>query len=251
MTKEFNIDLEEMKRLVESFQPSVSKNLTIITKKEAKQDVVYHIAKARQKEMYPFVSKRAMEGEDNSVPRVHTSMNLLDCFIGYSAVASITTSEVPLASKKDSQKSDDPYASDYKGGFYIHEIPFEVALKPNKKLVPGAKESDEIWLVKYNDLTASYPASIVGKMVMKSVQFLPRVGLMPEAITTFVAEVTAGHGITLDSRKRLGKGYWNVVFRDNTVDKYTAITKQEYMETKEYSAALLSEYIEVPRFLKW
>ena len=56
--------------------------------------------------------------------------------------------------------------------------------------------------------------------------------MMPEAITTFVAEITAGHGIALDSRKRLGKGYWNVVFRDHTVDKYSAITRQEYMETK-------------------
>lgn len=246
-----NIDKEELKRFLQLLRPEVANNLSIVMPSDMNNGVVYHIAQNRQKEMFPFISKRQGPKEDNTVPRVHVCASLIGCFRGYATMVDNSLMEKPIQSNEDKRKSEHKSFVDYKGGYYIHELQVPVALAPTKKLVPDVDDSNELWLVTYNELTKSYPSKVIGKLILCEIVFKPEAGKYPNITTRYAIEVSSINGLKLDNRKFLGKGYWMVETVNNKLIKHHAISKEQFAEIKEFSANLLDHRDELPSFLRW
>ena len=165
----YDIDIEELKDAVRLMSSGVQKNTSIITPDELGSEFFYHISFGKFSEFVPNISRRAGMTEDNTVPRVHVADTLNNAWNGYATGPYLMANIQPSLSKAKGLKAD------YKGGFYIHRIPFRACLKPNKKLVYDADFTNEHWLVTYNEMTRVFPATCIGRVVGESVTFIPRV----------------------------------------------------------------------------
>jgi hypothetical protein len=240
--------IDEMKEQLKLCSDAVINNTKIITPEEIGQDYLLHIAIRKIPEFIPYHSRASAYSEDNTIPRVHTSPTLAGCIIGFSMSGYLTSSLIPNNTKKDKNNSLD---SSYLGGFYIHKIPFEVALKPNKKLVYDTKESDETWLITYNESTRKFPATVIGRMINSKLEVIPRIGKPPSNINIFLMEITEQEGIYLDKDTLLSKGHWKIAIDVDSKEMVsTKITEKEYGSDHEAKASMLS-FKEPPAYHKW
>ena len=236
---EFDIDKDELNKVLELSNKNVQSNVKVVTALDLKQDCLYHISFGRFSEFIPNISRRSGLSEDNTLPRVHVAPHLLGCIRGYASVGHLASKYIP--SKDNSSKGKE---AGYKGGFYIHRIPFRVALKPNKKLVYDSDYTDEHWLITYNELTKVYRANVIGKFVTESITFKPRANKTPVEVLTLVAEINHFEGIWLNSKEKLNKGYYrlNIIDNESKVEAF-GITKEEFQSVKTFSSAMLEESI--------
>ena len=245
-----DIDREDLKDQLKLFQPFIRDNVQIVGKSGMNDGRVYHIARHRQSKMFPFISKRQKPDEDNTLPRIHVCSSLIGCFRSYGDFDTIGTTEVPVTKGMEKVDPDHPTYSDYKGGYYIHELNPVVALQPNKKLT-GNETLDELWLIAYNELTKQYPAKGIGRIVLKEVTFRPKAGSVPDVVNTFALEVTGADGLKLADRRYLTKGCYLVKSHNHNVESCTSISKEEFDGVREYSASMLNHRDSLPSFLRW
>lgn len=242
---DYSIDVDELKDTLLKLSDNVQKNSTIITPTQLGSDFMYHISFGRFTEFTPNVSKRAAPSEDNTVARVHVATTLNNAWNGYASGPWTAVTNIP------SEKKTKGVNAPYKGGFYVHRVPFRACLKPNKKLVYDSDYTKEHWLVTYNPMTRVFPAVCVGKIITESVTYIPRLNKHPVTITTLVLEVNTPDGMKLTEKVHLKKGY----YRYRTSDKYGVmdvleISKSEFLTIKTSSAAMLShDDRAVPEFL--
>lgn len=241
---EYSIDVEELKERLGFYTKNIEDNTSIVTPDDLGYNFLYHISFRPFKELVPNISRRAALSEDNTVPRVHASDTIGNCILGHASIGYVGSNSKTVTTKKG--KKEDSYL----GGFYIHQIPFRASLKPNKKLVYDAEVTNEHWLVTYNEMTRVFPALNVGKAIVKEVRYLPRANKYPEEIINLVVEYTGLDKLIVSKDIAVKKGYWEVVISNTTTKIYSceAITKQEFLSTKQRSAAMLS-IDEEPRFL--
>lgn len=251
MKQDYTADLEEIKDIVAMTNPKVRKNIKIVTAEDIGQTKVYHISLDRRTKFFPNISKRAGSTEDNTLPRVHTAPNLIDCWFGYAAGGDLAANyTVNDSKKKVSQNSNK--ISEYKGGFYIHEIDFRCGLMPNNDLVYDADFTNEIWLVTYNPLTVSFPTVSVGMIFTHHVSFYPRTGKYPLEVATLYLKVEKNKEIHFTKLNKFYKseknvpdiikgGFWSFDVSDEWgVQNFKPITEKEFLEQKTRSAAMLS-----------
>lgn len=219
--------------------PKIVKNLEIVTKEDLGTPVLYHIAMDKRKLMVPNISKRALVHEDNTMPRVCVSRNLEECIIGYDALLEVILSSLPTKESKDKEKQHVSQA-EYLGGFYIHAIEYEVALKPNSRLIPDANTSNELWLVPYCKMWATYDAEVIGKMLLTRLDFVPLSRGFPEMTATIVIELKSDTPLALTDKITLNKGHWEIRIKEDRVVTHRAIKKQDFDEAKSLSANMLS-----------
>jgi hypothetical protein len=241
---EYSIDVEELKKRLGFYTKNIENNTTIVTPDDLGYNFLYHISFKPFKELVPNISRRSALSEDNTVPRVHVSDTIGNCILGHSSIGYVGANTKIVSTKKG--KKEDSYL----GGFYIHQIPFRASLKPNEKLVFDAKVTNEHWLVTYNEMTRVFPALNIGKGIVKEVKYLPRANKYPEEIITLVIEYTGLDKLIISKDIAVKKGYWEVSLNNTTgkVNSCGAITKHEFLSTKQRSAAMLS-IDEEPRFL--
>ena len=156
--------LKDFLTTVSLLQPKVRENVEILTNDEESTPLL-HIAMGKQDFLVPNISRRAGTKEDNTVPRVHTSMTVHGCMIGYASVMHNFYDFVP----GNTSTSSSGKAVAYRGGYYILAVDHRFAVKPNSKLVYDAKESDEVWLITYDKETIQYPCHVAGKIFPKQV----------------------------------------------------------------------------------
>lgn len=232
----YQIDIDELKDAIRLMSSNVQNNTTIVTPDELGVNFFYHISFGKFKEFIPNISRRAGLSEDNTVPRVHVADTLNNAWNGYASGPYMMSNTKPSENKSKGVKAE------YKGGFYIHRIPFRACLKPNKKLVYDADFTKEHWLVTYNELTRVYPATYVGKVVGESVTYIPRTNKYPIEISTLVLEVDTTDGLRLAKGIHLKKGYYRYkTSAQYGVQDIMEITKAEFLSVKSTSAAMLSE----------
>ena len=245
--------IEEMKEQLKLCSDAVIKNTKIITPGEIGQNYLLHISISKISEFIPYHSRISASSEDNTIPRVYTSPTLGGCVIGFSTSDYLTTNLIPNEVKgQDKNKElNSNVKGIYYGGLYIHKIPFDVALKPNKKLVFDAKETDETWLITYNENTRKFPATIIGKMIVSKLETIPRLGKLPTNLNTFLVEITDEDGIYLSKGTLLSKGYWKISVNLNTTEMFSEkINKAEFEKDRDLKASLLN-FKESPACLKW
>jgi len=229
--------METIEEYLETQIPKVRRNASIVSKHELDQDFMLHIAKKPKRHYYPRISKRQMDGEDMSVPRITVSDSLVGCIIGYSSMPH------DFFSVKNS-------------GLIITKIDFDYALKPNSKLVPDVGRSNEHWLVTYSKDTAKYKVVPIGKIFIHRATYTRSSGeyflkgiaeLYIQLDTDDVIRVSYGGKLTAS------RGYWKLVmdFINNEAIELTTISPKEFEAKKKVSAALLSISDPMPNISRW
>lgn len=208
------------------------------------------------KEMIPRISTRQMGSEDRTTPRVVGAPTLYGCILAYQSV--------PQDYMFSSSKTKDN-KSNWKNGYKIYAIPYKFCLKPSKALVPDVQNTDETWLVNYDEETRSYKPETAGRVFCQEFRFKPRIGKKPQYEATIFVEVTLEQGLWFSKNHKLEKGHWKIeapVYdeeswkhlrwdQDSEV-RVENITQAEWLSTKRSVADLLSlSESKVPAFLKW
>lgn len=246
-------DVKELDEWLDSFSEKVQRNVKIVTPQDLEQDHMLHISMDTNiRRFTPFISHRQSRQEDRTVPRVCVTPSLLGAFIGY-------------ASAEDNFFSLQPGESTsldvvYRGGWKIYALPFKAALKPNGQLVWDSRNSDEHWLVAYNNKTAIYEPQAAGRVFCHSITLVGRSDKQPDGELTLYVEVTREDGIRFSKKHFLTKGYWRIegplfrsVFSPNDDKQYVVseITKEDYLAAKNQTAALLGITDQPPAYLSW
>lgn len=141
-------DWNEYKKLL---SPKVSKYLTPVVWEELPTKHIYHLSTNPEIPVFiPQVSARTVDGEDVRVPRVCTACDLLACLLGYGGMWG------------------DYYNSDKKKSstWTIYEFSSELAFKPKKELLPDQEETNEYWLITYNQNTREYKPKVIGSLTL-------------------------------------------------------------------------------------
>lgn len=229
--------METIEEYLETQVPLVRRNADIVSKRELGQDFMLHIARKPKRYYYPRISKRQMDAEDMSVPRITVSDSLLGCITGYSAIGT------NFFSVRDS-------------GLIITKIDFDTALKPNNKLVPDVDKSNEHWLVTYSKDTAKYKVVPIGKIFIHKATYTRTSGEdFIESIAELYIELDTDDVIRVSSDGKLtaSRGYWKLVmdFINDEAIELTAISPKEFEAKKKVSAALLSISDPMPNISRW
>ena len=229
-------DRQLMEQYVRRLPDKIAADVEIIEHSDVQE--LYHISLDPSiKEFTPFVTRRSGPAEDRTVPRISTAPTLIGCFIGYgSALADFA------------RESDSWSGSKNRGGWYIYEFDWQVALRPKKKLLYDVGITDEVWLVNYSEATKTYKPAIIGKVFYHSVKTVALPGDKHHREVEMFLEVY-DKPVWFDMKTQLKKGYWLITgpeqsniknFKDTKGFTFKEITKGEFMEKKKISASLLS-----------
>lgn len=235
---------------------NVARSCTIESVKESAIPQILHISSnTNLKEMVPRICTRQMDAEDRTTPRIVGAPTIYGCMLGYPSLLEDYSGN---ASRTAENKVD------WKNGYRIYMIPYEFCLKPDKTLVPDVKQSDETWLVNYNEDTRLYTPVPVGRIFCSKFSFIPRIGELPQFEATIYVDVVIDEGLWFSKNIKLDRGYWKIEapvcdsdnFKNLSWDDDKNITVQEIKATEWFSvkrsvADLLSITDKPPAFLNW
>jgi hypothetical protein len=235
---------------------NVVRSCEVESLEESKIPQVLHIStNTNLKEMTPRICSRQVEGEDRTTPRIVGAPTIYGCILGYAIMLEDYTSK---ASRTSENKVD------WKNGYKIYSIPYKFCLKPDKTLVPSAKQSDETWLVNYSEDTRTYEPIPVGRFFCTKFSFVPRIGELPQHEATIYVEVTTDEGLWFSKNNKLDKGYWkieapvcdsdnfkNLSWDDDEPFMIDEIKASDFFSAKRSVADLLSIADKVPAYLNW
>ena len=230
-----NTDMDEItdvKKWLELQAPKVRNNVEIVDNSEGDGPGLFHITHDRDPGKFiPVIGHRQGYEEDRTVPRICVSTSFLGTVLGHSSFEYYF--ENLDLNRKDSR------GIVYRGGFYLFEFEYIVAIKPSEKLVGDQKVSDEHWLVTYNKDTVLYKPRMVGKVVP--------VSLTTEFTGSKKPRVTAIYYVQMDKKiqfsknKTIGPGCYKVVspasyqiesHRDDENIKITKVSESEFEKIK-------------------
>lgn len=227
----------------------VKANSKPVTPADISQPFMLHIDKNPIPVFWPMMPKSAHEDENNTTSRVTVSPSLLGCLVGYDSPGSLigrSHEDLLKGTSDESLKEDDPF----RGGYLIHGLNFEHALKINNTLAPSAQASDEHWLITYSPETKEYPSCLVGKLFIEYFILQPVSGQAPKVTITAKVQVNNDGGFALLPGTHLGKGYHRIVLHwadssamrfDNCIDPLVEeIGEEEWRSSKELHATNLS-----------
>lgn len=185
------------------------------------------------KKFTPMVSKRTANKEDRTVPRVSTAPHLMGCINGYCEVIGDFL---------------EYGTADWKGGYTIYGIPFDIAGSPHVDLVVDVKDTDEKWVIPYDHKHREITPTKLGKFFVKGVYYENCRGDNRLYSFTAFIHVTTPQRIYLTEKVFLPQGYYRLQisnssesfqFKSDTIS-FNVITRAEYMEAKGVTAGLLS-----------
>jgi len=225
---------DDVERWLSLQPPTTRKGLTVV--EAATAGDMFHISvDGGIKKFVPFVTRRAADIENTSIPRVSVSPSLMGCFVGYAKGWS-DIAWPDLKSKK------------FKNGWYIYKLPYEYAIKPSVKELYDQKLSDEHWLVTYSPTTVAYKPEVVGKVFVSELTMVPRAGQYPKLYQRTLVEVLSGF-VTLVDGILLTTGHWEIYGPNfesygEAVDVTAYTVKKlgfaEYAKAKQFTADMLS-----------
>lgn len=243
-------DLQDLKDFLVLQSDSVQENCVIVTPEQMGVKYALHIDKNVPEALVPRMPRSAMITENDSCPRVTVACTLLGCYIGYFRTeADVTKGSFQRPEIKDQ----------FRGGYEISKIPFDHALKPNKKMVPDGERFEELWLVSYNEEHTEYTPERVGKIFVSELKYIPASGRAPQLEPTFYIENNDPEGMWLDKENKLEVGHYKLTVRwpsifvrsifKNEFYELTKIEESEFNAQKQKCADLL-EY-QQPKYMGW
>jgi hypothetical protein len=242
---------QDLKETLELVHPNVLENCDLVTPETLGSNYLLHVSTLKQNELTPYISVRANEVEDNTIPRVYVGKTLLNCLEGYASFL------------KDTACNRSNATTGYQGGYHIYIIPFEYALRPNQKLVQVAHQTKEHWLIKYKEENVTYKPEAIGEMIVKSYNIRPD----KDPYKTTVSVNVIIHNpldikLFISDDIQVSKGYWNleIVTEALTVETnfyYCKVTEpvevpeEIYKHHKHTQTALEEVDIKKPKCLSW
>jgi len=231
------------------------KNLTVQAAKDQPLPFTLHIDKNTPKEFTPRMPPSAGEKENFTAARVTCADTIVGCIQGYGRA------EIDFL---DTYVSDDNET--FRGGYTISRLDYEHRVIPDKKLVPHAEESGEVWLVSYSPETVGYKPKQIGKLFIKEIVYSPKYnGTKRDMVSQAVGYLTHNNkeGIYWDVNTLCAPGYYKFMLSvtGNTATSYdpskreisscVPCTEQEFNSAKKVSAAMLSHQDVLPPSLRW
>lgn len=234
--------------------PETRRELTVVTPETLGLPFLLHISKDTELGRFvPGVTRRGLKREDRTVPRVSTAPSLLGCLIAYAS------DMFDFHERKPGAKFSEPRNVPFKGGYAIYGFRYDIALRPSRKLVPDVEQSDEHWLVAYDDQHTTFMPEQIGRVFYSSVAYEVLNGRAVPRIEMYV-EVTCQEGIWLDGRTKLDRGCWRVTMTDlhrapsykqvNNL-KVEPIGNEDYVAVKRNVASMLSLESYAPPSARW
>ncbi len=199
-------DTTEIDEFFKLRPPTVKKNCEVVTPGQLGQKLLLHISVDHYRPKFvPSVTRRSMADEDRQVPRISTAPTLVGCIVGYSSL--LYDYGNPINEKfKENNRS-----YKWEGTWAIYGLPFDLALRPNEKLLPDAPRTDEHWLVTYSKDTISYKPTMVGEFFIESIRQFRLGGHLVEHVELMV-RVDDEDGLFFDQQHHLSKGCWRLQF---------------------------------------
>ena len=189
----------------QTHQPEILDQLTLVSPKELGRNYLLHMSKNDSlPELTPYVCTRTKRGEDRTVARACMSGTLAACVMGYGTTLADYLQEL------DSSDGFGKKEVKWRGGWYLYAAPFRYAFRPSPKLVGVEGDTDEHWLVTFDEGSRKYPTLPVGKFFYRTVHYRP-VGGVQTITVELIVEVTASVGVWFSEGVHLAQGYWQVV----------------------------------------
>jgi hypothetical protein len=234
--------------------PEVRREMTVVTPQTLGTPYLLHISKDTDLARFvPGVTRRGMKKEDRTVARVSTSPCLMGCLLAYNS------DMFDFHERKPGLKFGEARSVPFKGGYAIYGFQFDVAVRPTRKLVPDVEQTDEHWLLPYDERHTAYQPETLGKVFYSSVAYEVWEGRAVPRIEMYV-EVLTEQPIWLDGRQKLTKGCWRITMTDlhrsvkwNEVRGLTIeeISNSDYTAVKRNVASMLSFESYAPASARW
>lgn len=176
-------------QVLEALPSRIHNQVKIVLPEDIGQDYLLHFSTDKNiREFRPTVSRRTLNREDRSIPRIATTPHLEGALAAYQMHLIDFTDE------------------DFDGVFKIYGLPFEAAIRPSARVLPDVNVSDEHWLITYNRETESYKPFKLGEFALISYTRLKR-GYR----WRFELVLKCSHDpFPLTQQRRLDKGYYYV-----------------------------------------
>lgn len=242
-------NLDDLKTWYEKAPAKIQQASCIVTPADYPSPYMFHISKnPKIKEFTPLIGRRQAEMEDRTTPRICVCPYLIGCMIGYA------DTEDDFFINKELDKS---YKVPFLGGYKIYAFDYEGALKPTKKLVYDAKNSDECWLTTYNEATQHYKGKVVGEFFYSAMTYIAR-DKDPWSTGTFFLRTQVELPFTKRNLFKPGcyriNGFTPQFVRDYMDDKHfdvESVSETDYLKAKHGVADMLAYQAPDPVFLKW
>lgn len=225
----------QMDQYLDTLDPDVKKNVEVVTPQSLGQKNLLHISvDAKIRTFTPNVSRRTANNENRSVPRISTAPTLAGAILGYQT----------LEFDYDSERE----RGGFRGGWYLYALPFDYALKPNKKILYDAEATEEVWLVPYTPESWSVEPKRVGKFFLDQLS-IKHSGKERSVSAAIVLEITGDESLRLSPKVNVGKGYWRFEMRNFNpgwtleevqIEGLRELDKKEYRQLKKVNADMLS-----------
>jgi len=247
-------DKQALDRFLSLLPDKIRGNVLPVTPVDVKQPYLLHMSKDTGiKSFAPRVSNRTLSAEDRSVPRICVAPTLAGAIMGYSS--DLSDFQNQYGGSADYSKRRVPY----KGGWWVYAIPFDVALRPTRKILPDVERTDEHWLVTFDPNTIEYKPIPIAKFFYRAVTMVAT-DRRPSTKVELMVEVLGDEPLRFDNKTVLTKGYWRL-----TVDglhtarrwdripsvEVSEIPKVEYSATKQLVASMLSVEEATPVSAMW
>lgn len=178
--------------------------------------------------MIPSVTRRTLSTEDRAVPRISVAPTLAGCILAY-------------------QACDYDFTADEYTGWYVYSLPYEHAVRPNKRLLPDVEMSDEHWLVTFDPDTVAYHPRVAAKFFITDIQQARRLRLR---LTTYrgYLEVRSPEGFVVAKDKRLPMGKYEFSWTSNQLKSHSdadafvikPVTSADYKTARRETVSLLA-----------
>ena len=191
-----NEDLVRIKQFLEPLLGDATSEIHVLTANEVGRPL-YHISmNPNIKSFIPQVSKRTINKEDRSIPRISTATSLIGCFNGYQSMVS---------------DMEGRGTKNFKGLFRVYELPYQYALKPSAKLLADVELSDEYWLISYKKETYNTIPGVVADFTIPKIETV--YGSDGKDDTFYIYIRVLNNGLYLDHERVLEKGWYEVVVK--------------------------------------
>lgn len=243
---------EELQEHLNKLYPDIASEMEVLSREEVFGGTLMHISKNPKIDSFkPFISHRVAEQTDKRVARICTGPTLTACFMGY------------IADHYDFEQGTAGEDEEFLGGWVVYGFDFDAAILPSIKLVSDVKETNEHWLVSYNEKTAEYKPKKLGKIFHTQVtsRRFEQEGFQPTMrrdITSFI-EVFDGCEMPWDHVRVLKPGFYRIFTQGllhsqawNLPNPHSVedLSPEEYQKAKSLTASLLGLQEKLPSW-KW
>lgn len=246
------VDDQDLKETLKLIHKNIIDNCDLVTPFSLGSKHLLHISTDSVKEFPPYISRRAGDTEDNTLPRVYTCKTMIQCIEGYTKFFQ----DIPLLRSDDKRQG-------FQNGYYLHLLPFDFALRPNKDLLFDAEAIKEHWLIKYSKETMYYKPEAVVEVICTGYSINITKDSKDTIITvSIMINNDSDQTVLLDDKLKIKRGYYslNINIKNPSIEKavYGAyitdlqeITGQRFAARKRIHTSLENHTNKLPKVYNW